>query len=34
MGMNFCVGHHMGKAIRFAEDDPKPSSEKVKIQLL
>ena len=21
MGMNFCVGHHMGKAIRWAKDD-------------
>ena len=34
MGMNFCVGHHMGKAIRFAEDDDRPSKNGVKIQLL
>jgi len=34
MGMNFCVGHHMGKAIRFAEDDERPSKNGVRIQLL
>jgi hypothetical protein len=34
MGMNFCVGHHMGKAIRFAEDDDRPGKNGVKIQLL
>jgi hypothetical protein len=34
MGTNFCVGHHMGKAIRWAEDDPRPSKNGVRIQLL
>lgn len=23
MGMHFCMGHHMGKAIRYIEDDKK-----------
>ena len=26
MSANFCVGHHMGKAIRFVEDAAKPST--------
>ncbi len=30
VGMNFCAGHHMGKAIRWAEDDSKAP---VKIKL-
>lgn len=34
IGINFCLGHHMGKAIRFAEDDERPSKNGVKIQLL
>jgi hypothetical protein len=34
MGMNFCVGHHMGKAIRWAEDDERPGKNGVRIQLL
>jgi hypothetical protein len=34
MGMNFCVGHHMGKAIRWAEDDSKSNKGGVRIQLL
>lgn len=34
MGMNFCAGHHMGKAIRWAEDEPRPNKSGVKIQLL
>ena len=34
MGMNFCVGHHMGKAIRYAEDDERPGKNGVRIQLL
>lgn len=34
MGMNFCVGHHMGKAIRWAEDEPKSGKNGIKIQLL
>lgn len=25
MASNFCVGHHMGKALRYAEDGPKKS---------
>ena len=27
MSANFCVGHHMGKAIRFVEDTPKHSTD-------
>jgi hypothetical protein len=34
MGMNFCVGHHMGKAIRWVEDDERPGKNGVRIQLL
>jgi hypothetical protein len=34
MGMNFCVGHHMGKAIRFAEDEPRSGKSGVRLQLL
>lgn len=34
MGMNFCVGHHMGKAIRWAEDEPSKGKNGVRIQLL
>ena len=34
LAANFCVGHQMGTAIRFAEDDTKPCSDTVKIQLL
>jgi hypothetical protein len=34
MGMNFCVGHHMGKAIRWAEDEPRNGKSGVRIQLL
>jgi hypothetical protein len=34
MGMNFCVGHHMGKAVRWAEDEPRPGKNGVRIQLL
>jgi hypothetical protein len=32
MATNFCVGHHMGKAIRWTEDDPR-SDNGVRIQL-
>ena len=28
---NFCVGHHIGKAIRFAEDDPKSKMFKIEL---
>lgn len=34
MGMNFCTGHHMGKAIRWAEDDSNKKDGRVKINLL
>jgi hypothetical protein len=34
MGTNFCVGHHMGKAIRYAEDDSRSSNNGVRIKLL
>ena len=34
MGTNFCVGHHMGKAIRWAEDEPRTGKSGVRIQLL
>jgi hypothetical protein len=34
MGMNFCVGHHMGKAIRFAEDEPRSGQSGIRLQLL
>jgi hypothetical protein len=34
MGMNFCVGHHLGKAIRYAEDEPRSGKSGVRIQLL
>ena len=34
MGMNFCVGHHMGKAIRWAEDDSNKRDGRIKINLL
>jgi hypothetical protein len=34
IGMNFCVGHHMGKAIRYAEDDDRPTKSDAKIKLL
>jgi len=34
MGMNFCAGHHMGKAIRWAEDDSNKKDGRIKINLL
>jgi hypothetical protein len=34
MGTNFCVGHHMGKAIRWAEDEPRTGKSGVRILLL
>ena len=34
MGMNFCVGHHMGKAIRWSEDDSNSGKSGVRIKLL
>ncbi len=34
MGMNFCVGHHMGKAIRWAEDEPRSGKSGIRLQLL
>lgn len=34
MGTNFCVGHHMGKAIRYAEDDSRSSKNGVRIKLI
>lgn len=34
MGMNFCTGHHMGKAIRWAEDDSNSGKGGVRIKLL
>jgi hypothetical protein len=34
MGANFCVGNHMGKAIRWAEDDSNSGKGGVRIQLL
>jgi hypothetical protein len=34
MGTNFCVGHHLGKAIRYAEDEPRSDKNGVKIKLL
>jgi hypothetical protein len=34
MGTNFCVGHHMGKAIRWAEDEPRSGKSGIRLQLL
>jgi hypothetical protein len=34
MATNFCVGHHLGKAIRYAEDEPSSGKSGVRIQLL
>ncbi len=34
MATNFCVGHHLGKAIRWAEDEPRSGKNGVRIQLL
>lgn len=34
IGTNFCIGHHMGKAIRWAEDEHRPNKSGVKIQML
>ena len=34
MATNFCVGHHLGKAIRYAEDEPRSGKSGVRIQLL
>lgn len=34
MGMNFCVGHHMGKAIRWSEDDSNSGKSGIRIKLL
>ncbi len=34
IGANFCVGHHMGKAIRWAEDDSNSGKGGVRIKLL
>lgn len=34
MGMNFCLGHHMGKAVRWAEDDSDAKDGRIKIKLL
>ena len=34
MGANFCVGHHMGKAIRWAEDEPRSGKSGIRLQLL
>jgi hypothetical protein len=34
MSTNFCVGHHLGKAVRYAEDDGSSKGTKVRLQLL
>lgn len=34
MAMNFCTGHHMGKAIRWSEDDSNSGKSGVRIKLL
>lgn len=34
IGANFCVGHHMGKAIRWAEDDSNKGKSGIRINLL
>ena len=34
MGTNFCIGHHLGKAIRYAEDEPRPGKNDVRVKLL
>jgi hypothetical protein len=34
IGANFCLGHHMGKAIRYVEDQPRSNKGNVKITLL
>jgi hypothetical protein len=34
VGTNFCIGHHLGKAIRYADDDFKQDKNKIKLQLL
>ena len=34
MATNFCVGHHLGKAVRYAEDDGSAKGTKVRLQLL
>lgn len=34
MATNFCTGHHLGKAIRWAEDEPSSSKSGVRIKLL
>ena len=34
MATNFCVGHHMGKAVRWAEDEPRSGKSGIRLQLL
>lgn len=34
IGTNFCLGHHMGKAIRYVENQPHSKNDNVKITLL
>ena len=34
MATNFCVGHHLGKAIRYAEDEPRPGKNDIRLKLL
>ncbi len=34
MGTQLCMGHHMGKAIRYCEDEPRPGKGGARIQLL
>ena len=34
MGTQFCMGHHMGKAIRYSEDEPRSGKGGARIQLL
>ena len=34
MGTNFCIGHHLGKAIRYVEDEQPPNRNGGKIQML
>ena len=34
IGVNFCVGNYLGKAIRYAEDKNYPQDKGIKLQLL
>jgi hypothetical protein len=34
MGTQFCMGHHIGKAIRWSEDEPRSNKNGIKFQLL